>query len=720
MNTLKRKICLALFVAMLILVTFGMVSCNKNNGDGNGTTASTPVSVDGLSLAENGQTSTKIIFKISGNVYIEEATRMLQDAVKDASGATVGTEYDEMHKPTDGVVVLIGDTQYSESADAIAALESNSYSVTVSGNKIIIVANNSYLYPIAMKKLTESFVVKDGTVSVAKDYSFKSESYSAMTLSANGYNIVYPSGNDKAKELAGELRLTLYDAGIVTKVIDDSVAATGKEILLGKTNRALSDYDAQTTFKYVIVNKDANGNIALTGNFTESVELFKKIVSRLYLDGNGINLIEPMFGMFFPERTGRAPEYQGSGTVEWFNSSPMSNSYYMRIHDATKKDYNNYIDLLKNEGFEEYYSASSNGQFFSTWTDGYNILNVSYISYTDEFDTDWKQGNLGDISYITVGIDCVENSALPEMSPDVEEITTVQLTTESTGYVLRLSDGRFLCWDGGVDSSADTIYKIICEQNVLEGKPVIAAWFMTHNHADHFGVIHTFARKYGSSVEIQAFVHNMPGLELVEGKFNWELNREQDMQSYIGRFYSYYSILSESCPKADIIVARAGQRFQYGDIAVDILFTVENMYKKDLYDGNGASMITSITNLKNGKRMIETGDASITCCALLSGIYEDELKCNVIQVPHHGANGGHYDMYSYCAADIAIWTTYCNEDGEFAVTNGRCWFDYRTVTYNVIPLAGQNIILTEDMALKDVSQFNRPVSGRYGRYEGGK
>ena len=408
----------------------------------------------------------------------------------------------------------------------------------------------------------------------------------------------------------------------------------------------------------------------------------------------------------------------GGGTIEWFDSSPLSNSYYMRIHDATKKDYNDYIELLKTEGFEEYYSTSSNGQLFSTWTDGYNILNVSYISYYDKFDTDWKQGQLGDISYITIGVDCIDNSALPEISPDIKEITTVQMTTVSTGYVLRLADGRFLCWDGGVDADADTIYKIICDQNVREGKPVIAAWFMTHNHGDHYGALKTFARKYGDKVDIEALVHNMPARELVEGHLDWELNREPDMATMIARLYEYYDILEPIYPNADIIVCRAGQRFQYGDIAVDILFTVENMYKKDLYDGNGSSMISSITNLKTGKRMIETGDASITCCALLSGIYEDELKCNVIQVPHHGANGGHYDMYSYAAADIAIWNTTCG--GEVVVGNGRCWFDYTTVIYNVVPLVSQNIILAEDMTLDDLAQFNRPVSGRYGRYEGGK
>ncbi|MBO5845524.1 MAG: hypothetical protein J6Q77_02645, partial [Clostridia bacterium] len=614
-----------------------------------------------------------------------------------------------------------GDTQYKESKEALVALEKDSYSVSVVGNKIVVVANNSYLYPIAMQKLVDAVIVNDGTLCIPKDFSYKSESYSAMTLSKSGYRIVYENGNDKAAELANSLKLSLYDAGITVSVVDDSADEAPFEILVGNTNRDLSEYDSGKDFKSAVIKRDNEGNIALTGDFALAGQMFEKFVTRLYLDGKGINLIEPMFGSFFPDGIGRAPDYKGSGEIEWFNSSPLSGSYYMRIHDATKKDYNDYIATLKAEGFEEYYSTTSNGQLFSTWTDGYNIINLSYISYFDEFETDWNQGDLGDISYITVGIDCIENSALPEMSPEIKTLTTPQITTVSSGYVLRLADGRFVCWDGGVDAYADEIYKIITDQNVLPGKPVIAAWFMTHNHTDHMGVIHTFARKYGKQVEIQNFVHNMPGVALIEDKFNWEVNREQDLPSYIARLDVYYNLLSGACPDANIIVARAGQRFLYGDIAIDILFTVENMYKKDLYDGNGASMITSITNLKTEKRMIETGDASITCCALLSGIYEDELKCNIIQVPHHGANGGHYDMYSYAAADIAIWTTYCNADNEFQVTNGRCWFDYRTVVYNVIPSSGQNVTLTESMTLDDVAPFNRVVYGNYeyGRYEGG-
>ena len=42
--------------------------------------------------------------------------------------------------------------------------------------------------------------------------------------------------------------------------------------------------------------------------------------------------------------------------------------------------------------------------------------------------------------------------------------------------------------------------------------------------------------------------------------------------------------------------------------------------------------------------MIILGDQQEIGCAILNAIYEDDLKCDIVQVAHHGYNGGDTDM----------------------------------------------------------------------------
>ena len=704
----KKCICLTIAIVMLVSAMLGMVSCKKGNGD-NGDGATTPAPTGSLALVENNEAAAKIVFKISSSAYVTEAAELLQSFIENSCGVTVGREYDDMHKPADGAVVLIGDTQYAESTDAMAALADNSYSISVSDNKIIIVANNSYLYSIAIQKLIENLSVNGGAISIAKDYSFKSESYSALTVNANDYRIVYASGSKDAQTAANEVKLGLQNAGVSVQVVADTQSAKGKEILVGATNRALSKFDANKDYKCGIIKKDDSGNIALTGNFAAAGERFAQYAAVLAKDGKGMNFIDPMFGAFAPDGMGWAPNYTGSGTVEVKDSFEKSGSYTLFIHNATKNDYKAYLEVLANAGFECYHSTTANGNSFSTYTDGYNILTLSHLAYYDPATKDHKTASNGDVSYMTVGVDCIKNSALPERNTEIEDITTEQITTVSTvaGYVLRLSDGRFVVFDGGTADTASTVYNIICEQNVRGGKPVIAAWFLTHGHVDHIGAILSFVTKYSTKVEVQSFVHHLPPFEQYDGKNVKETNPEKECTDLYNRSVTYYNDITKYYPKADIIVARAGQRFEYGNIDIDVLFTPENLYKKVMLDTNASSVVYSITG--DSGRMLVLGDLVDPAGGVLNAIYEDELDCDLVQVAHHGYNNGNTDMYDSINAEYAIWTN--SKSGIVGYKNAktRNFFDHTSVSSNVIP-NGPAITLTENMTKADIVALNVDMS----------
>ena len=411
-----------------------------------------------------------------------------------------------------------------------------------------------------------------------------------------------------------------------------------------------------------------------------------------------------------------APLYNGGGTVEVRDSFDKSNSYSITVHQATREDYTGYTALLQKEGYERHASTEANGNIFETWTDGYTILTMSHIAYTDPATIDMKTESLGDISYICIGVDCIENSALPTAEPQIETLTTTQITAAGTqcGYVLRLANGKFVIFDGGMPDQCDDIYDILMSQNVREGKPVVAAWFLTHGHIDHIGAVISFVQSYAKEIEVEAFVHHLPAYEQYYGLNTWEASSSKPDKHYeeadglYERSGIYYDSIQAMYPDADIIVAHAGQRFTFGSIDIDVLFTPENIYRKQMFDTNMSSVVYSITGSTG--RMIILGDSVDITCPMLNAIYESSLKCDLVQVAHHGYNGGNKEMYESMDAEFAIWTNsydvVLSRGLHKSTSTPRNKFDYRTVSANIIPMIGyDNIILSEQMTADQIREY---------------
>ena len=316
---------------------------------------------------------------------------------------------------------------------------------------------------------------------------------------------------------------------------------------------------------------------------------------------------------------------------------------------------------------------------------------------------------------MSIAVDNVENSALPAREEEIEKITEVQITSVGTacGYVLRLADGRFVIFDGGMPEQSRAIYDILKSQNVLEGEPVIAAWFLTHGHQDHIGAPLKFIERYQDRVEIETFVHNLPAYVIYNEKNTAEKKPEVESENLYYQSEMYYSKIEAFYPDSDIVVAHAGQRFEYGDIDIDVLFTTENIYKKQMYDTNMSSVVYSITG--SSGRMIILGDAQDIQCPTINAIYGEKLKCDIIQVAHHGYNGGNAEMYASMNPQYAIWPNSYEEVMKRGLhmpsMYSRNTFNYKTVTYNLIPtISGDNIMLREGMTQEDLEKYDAKLT----------
>ena len=160
---------------------------------------------------------------------------------------------------------------------------------------------------------------------------------------------------------------------------------------------------------------------------------------------------------------GYAPAYDGEGVEELVYAYDLFKSYYVYEHGAGEKDYRDYCAKLERSGFELYSSNSANGNLFSTYFDGENIVNVSYISYRDV-----DKYVLRNVSYVLISVDSVRNSTLPCKAEPFEAITEANVSLVGfTALMIRLLDGRFLVIDGGMDRENIKFVKSLNKGNEL-------------------------------------------------------------------------------------------------------------------------------------------------------------------------------------------------------------------------------------------------------------
>ncbi len=227
--------------------------------------------------------------------------------------------------------------------------------------------------------------------------------------------------------------------------------------------------------------------------------------------------------------------------------------------------------------------------------------------------------------------------------------------------VFRLSDGRFFIIDGGGanDQDEQVLLNYLLDHSPNRTKPVIAGWFFTHGHGDHMGLPCRFAERYGSQVTLQAVYANFPDCDTMKMVYEENIFITTSVLNWRSLQKQYY-------PDAVSYKFHAGDRFRIADAEIEVLFTHEDFFPEEIYYGNDTSSVFRMTF--GDKTVLITGDSDVRSNRMLAQIYGTELKCDILQIPHHGFNGPILELYRCTDPDICFWPV---EEGRFA-NDSRC------------------------------------------------
>ena len=173
-------------------------------------------------------------------------------------------------------------------------------------------------------------------------------------------------------------------------------------------------------------------------------------------------------------------------------------------------------------------------------------------------------------------------------------------------YVLRTTDGRFVLVDGGMDDyeESERLYDLLCEQST-SGKPVIAAWFITHLHDDHTTVFCRLWKEHKDDIVLESLVYN-----IVPDKFNVKYPHEV-----------FDTLLPEiGAHGTALVTARTGMKFSFAGLNIDMLYTPDDNYPNVFSNFNDSSLIFRAELA--GRRILFLGDAMPLSSDIVANRYE--------------------------------------------------------------------------------------------------
>ena len=367
-------------------------------------------------------------------------------------------------------------------------------------------------------------------------------------------------------------------------------------------------------------------------------------------------------------------------------------NYVITVSETVKEDYDTYLALLENSGYEKYVDNEEglDGAVFSaSFTKDNLTLTVVHIASTAK-------------TYVSVG----ENQPLSEhliykdeYIADNEDgakttLHMVELYYFGSSYVMQLKNGHFIVNDGGTDY--DTAYLLdYLESLVPNGeKPVIEAWIISHGHYDHIGIMKPFYEKegYAERIFVEGVYFSEPNKQVIQMDSGTKYDISF-MKSAVGKFKT------TSGETTQIYRFHTGQRYYFNDVVLDIALTQEQILIED-YDKDFNESSTWCMYTIEGQKFLFGGDSAATGMKTMMDIYsEDYIACDIFSALHHGENTRN-DFTEYCKVkDVVLYSGramgggannqklqatvqeyYCYKDGTKIMT-----FPYEVGTMKLLP-----------------------------------
>ena len=199
------------------------------------------------------------------------------------------------------------------------------------------------------------------------------------------------------------------------------------------------------------------------------------------------------------------------------------------------------------------------------------------------------------------------------------------------GYVIHTEDSAIVI-DGGHAEDAEPLLKLI-------GDTPVRLWIITHPHYDHYGALHAIASNESlrERVKVDTLCYYFPAELLTADGYHICDGAQGHMEEIA-------DALGANTHKPSYL-----EKLRVGETEVCFIYVPDDCtIFKGQQNANVCSLIFTVTG--KTKKALFTGDAFRRSLQLCAWRFGKELKCDILQLPHHGlCDTGLLDFYK--AAD---------------------------------------------------------------------
>ena len=661
--------CKVLCVFLLCVLSMGILLCacdvlplddaeNSENGQQNSesTNSSTEICIAG------GKDDYVIVFPEKASDAMKSSVKQMAASMKDSTGKSVEFHSDKItSNPEVTQEILIGLTNRDESAVVAESVGVPGYVVSFTGDKLVILGSDDNYIQRAIDDLSSTWTVLNSTITVMSDM------YLSLDDSANAYPMVNEDGlfslkiisSSKdahsmalAQELASDIEFMIGAAAIVR--VDSTVEEGEYEILIGETNRALSkkSYEDIGLFEYRILTEGTQISIAAktTDGYKKAVESVRNIfltqMQNTYI-GKPMLPKEINAYSFINEKL---KDFKGMSSGKLTGIYFTGDSYVCYHENTSLSDAENYIQSLVADGYtlKKNYSLGENSYSLLSGKDA--TVYVSYLPMVNATRVYIEPTGIG----VYPETDTAQSVSEPIATPAIWQLEVDSYNARANGgmsYVMQLEDGTFIVVDGGYrkryerfTEDATNIYNLLMENKpASHEKPIIAGWFITHLHDDHYSAMVRFSELYANDVIVKAFYYNFPTANIENGDKSLSFDNVKPIKAAMSAFPGVvqYNKL------------HSGMTIGFAGAEIAIICTFEDVHPIVITDVNDTSTVFRVT--LGGQRIMFLADASAAESVVMEQtIPASELKSDIVQFSHHGYDGASAAIYRLIEAHTVL------------------------------------------------------------------
>ena len=231
------------------------------------------------------------------------------------------------------------------------------------------------------------------------------------------------------------------------------------------------------------------------------------------------------------------------------------------------------------------------------------------------------------------------------------EVTLIQLATTNNdrmmGYIMITKNKDVIVIDGGNYEDGEKLASYIQKYG-----NEVDYWFITHYHKDHTGAFRYIVEN--TDIKVNNFYHSLPQRENVA---MYDNSRIDDYDNYI-------KAVNNDRIKNNVNEIYLNDEIKIDNVNVKILGIKNEEITNNF--GNNQSVVYKF--LVGKTSILFLGDTGLESEEKLKQHFRNELKCDYVQMAHHGQAGVSEEMYKIINPKFCLWPcpkwVYNNDLGE--------------------------------------------------------